>query len=186
LRASVLAVLLGLLWASSAGAAGYPAVAGDVYSVAGQGTGGSGGPAVSASVIPGGLAFDSGGDLYLEETWSNRIEEIAATTHSQWGISMTAGRIYTVVGSSSGAWGNSGDGGSARSALLDDPEGITVDASGNLYIADTDSARIREVAASPHTQWGISMTAGNIYRIAGTTYGTFSGGGGPATAAVLA
>ncbi len=68
-----------------------------------------------------------------------------------------------------------GDGGVATEALLNHPSGVAADASGNLYIADRDNARVRRVAAdgtittvAPSAGWiapsGISLdAAGNIY-----------------------
>jgi len=57
--------------------------------------------------------------------------------------------------------GFSGDGGKATSAALNNPRGVALDASGNLYIADTDNSRIRKVSPA-----GIITTvagAGNTY-----------------------
>ncbi len=72
-----------------------------------------------------------------------------------------------------GAPRNLGDNGPATSALLWSPRGVSVDAAGNLYIADTGDARIRKV-----TPGGIITT------IAGTVPG-YSGDNGPATQAEL-
>jgi hypothetical protein len=63
---------------------------------------------------------------------------------------MTAGDIYTVAGSSSGASGHSGNGGAATSALLSFPSGVGTDVSGNLYIADYGNNRVQEVPAAKH------------------------------------
>ncbi len=46
------------------------------------------------------------------------------------------------------------------------PRGEAVDAMGNLVIADTSASRIRVVAASTGTFYGVSMTAGDIYTVA--------------------
>ena len=59
---------------------------------------------------------------------------------------MTSGDIYTVAGD--GTAGYTGDGGPATSATLDGPQGVTVDAAGNLVIADTGNSVIRVVAAA--------------------------------------
>src|SRR6185369_16573522 len=72
-----------------------------------------------------------------------------------------------------GAFG--GDGGAATAAELNLPFGIAIDASGNLYIVDTNNSRIRQVAAAT----GIITTA------AGNGFPGFSGDGGPATRAQL-
>ena len=168
--------------------------ANDIYTVAGSSSGtsghtGDGGAATSATLYgPAGVATDAAGDLYFAEYNNNRVQEVAAVTGTQWGQSMTAGDIYTVAGSSSGTWGQSGDGGVATSALLGGPDGITMDSSGNLYIGDFSNNRIQEVAAATGTQWGQSMTAGDIYTVAGSASGTAgsSGDGAAATSALLA
>jgi len=172
---------------------GQSMTANDIYTVAGSSTGssghsGDGGAATSATLYgPGGVAIDGAGDLYWAEYNNNRVQEVAAATGTQWGQSMTAGDIYTVAGSSSGSSGHSGDGGAATSALFSGPDGITVDSSGDLYIADRSNNRLQEVAATTGTQWGQSMTAGDIYTVTGSSTGTSgsSGDGGAASSALF-
>ncbi len=53
------------------------------------------------------------------------------------------GRIYALAGT--GRWGFSGDGFPASEAEFDGPEGLTIDSKGNLFIADTENQRIREI-----------------------------------------
>jgi hypothetical protein len=60
---------------------------------------------------------------------------------------------------------------------------VAVDLAGNLVIADFGNERVRVVAVSTGTFYGASMTAGDIYTIAGTGPRGFSGDGGPATSA---
>jgi RHS repeat-associated protein len=116
---------------------------------------------------PSGVAVDGSGNVYIADNSNETVDEIAAYTHSQWGIAMTAGDKYTIAGT--GTAGSTGDGGAATSALLNTPAGVAVDSSGNLFIADAANERIQEVAAASGTQWGVSMTAGDIYTVAGTT-----------------
>ena len=71
--------------------------------------------------------------------------------------------------------GYSGDGGPATSAQLANPLAVAVDASGNLFIADTNNYRVRRVS-----------TNGIITTVAGHGTNGFSGDGGPATGAQLA
>jgi trimeric autotransporter adhesin len=73
------------------------------------------------------------------------------------------------------SYGSSGDGGLATSVMLYYPCGVTLDASGNIYIADTDNYRIRMVTKS----------TGIISTVAGTGSYGYSGDGGLATSALL-
>lgn len=109
---------------------------------------------------PGGLVFDTAGNLYIADTDDNIIREVNLD-----------GIITTVAGD--GDQGYGGDGGAATSALLDSPAGVAVDLNGNIYIADTHNNRIREVSG------------GVITTIAGSGTAGFSGDGNAATAATL-
>ncbi len=109
---------------------------------------------------------------------------MAAATGTFYGQAMTAGDIYTVAGDGINEY--SGDGGPATSAGLNAPDGVAVDAAGNLVIADTSDSRIRVVAGSTGTFYGQAMTAGDIYTVAGDGTAGFSGDGGPATSAKIA
>jgi hypothetical protein len=83
------------------------------------------------------------------------------------------GTITTIAGA--GTVGFSGDGGPATAAELSGPSGISVDGSGNVYIADYNNNRIRKITAA----------TGVISTIAGTGVAGFSGDNGLATAAQL-
>jgi RHS repeat-associated protein len=169
---------------------GISMTAGHAYVVAGSPTGasgksGNGGPATSALLnVPWGLALDGSGDLFINDQSNNRIQEVPAVTGTQFGISMTANHIYTVAGSATGTAGSSGDGGAATSALLNTPDKVRTDRAGNLYITDSQNFRVQEVPAATGTQRGQSMTAGDMYTIAGQA-GTnqYSGDGGTAASA---
>jgi RHS repeat-associated protein len=166
---------------------GISMTANDIYDVAGGstcGSSGDGGVATAAKLSladPSGLAFDSAGDLFI--TSNSSIQEVPANSSTQWGIAMTANDIYDVAGSSSGSYGFSGDGGVATSALLKNPDAVVLDSFGNLYIADGYNGRLREVAKSTGTQWGMPMTADDIYTVAGGGTGSLPG---PATSIGLA
>ncbi len=136
---------------------------GTITTVAGNGTYGSsgdGGPATSAQLaaVPD-IAADAAGNLYLADY--NRIRKVGLN-----------GAIATVAGN--GVYGYSGDGGPATGAQLGQPEGVAVDAAGNLYIADSNNSRIRKVALN-----------GTIATVAGNGTPGDSGDGGQARSAQI-
>jgi len=136
---------------------------------------GDGGPALSASLNDArGAVLDTAGNLYFVDAQDNRVREVD-----------TSGTITTVAGNGPdgnapvgcNAAGNlSGDGGPAVDATLDCPLGLDIDASGNLYVADTDNNVIRKIDTG---------TPRIITTIAGTGAAGHSGDGGLATSATL-
>jgi uncharacterized protein (TIGR03437 family) len=107
------------------------------------------------------VAVDAAGMLYVADTGSHRILKIDPD-----------GNATTVAGT--GVPGFDGDGGPATAASLFAPEGVAVDAAGQLYVADTGNHRVRVI--SPR---GIIRTA------AGTGIAGAAGTGGPAAGAQL-
>src|SRR5579875_1727401 len=148
--------------------------AGHIYTL----TGDTGAPA------PVSVAVDGTAGVALTEAADNRVGFVAARSGTWFGQRMTAGHLYRIAGT--GERGFSGDGGLATDAVLHSPWGATVDAHGNLIIADTKNERIRVIAATTGTFYGQPMTTGHIYTIAGTGEHGFGGDGGPAAAAGLA
>ena len=143
------------------------ATTGSIQTVAGNGTygfGGDDGPATGAALAgPSGMFVDTSGNIFIADEGNQRIREVIAAT----------GTIQTIAGT--GNYGFSGDGGLATSASFRNLSGLSLDASGNIFIADRDNNRIREVLA----------TTGIIQTVAGTGNYGFSGDGGPATSAAL-
>jgi len=166
--------------------AGVTIAAGNIQTVAGNGTagyGGDGGAATGAELnAPYGLFVDAQGNIFIADTDNSIVREVSAS-----------GLISTIAGTP-GTTGFSGDGSAATGATLDLPQGVFVDASGNIYIADTYNSVIRAVNPSSQavTIVNISIAAGAIQTIAGTYYSgglgvacQSSGDNGPATSAFL-
>lgn len=127
---------------------------GTISTVAGTGS-------FSVLHVPFGVAVDAAGNLYIADNANNRIRKRA-----------TDGTITTVAGT--GTAGFSGDGGPATSAQVNSPYDVAVDSSGDLYIADRNNSRIRQVSA-----------LGTISTIAGRGGSGYMGDGGAANSADL-
>jgi len=116
---------------------------------------------------PSGLAVDAIGNLYIADKFNERIRKVDYHT----------GRMTTVAGNGlHGGWLGAafGNGGPATAAALTYPVSVTLDCSGNMYIADNGSQTVRKID-----------TAGIITRFAGTHAGGYNGDGIAATAARL-
>ena len=145
---------------------------------------GNSGPALASGLYqPSGIATDTMGDLFIADEVNNRVQEMAASSHTQFGISMTAGDVYTVAGGGPGNVG-SGFGGPATGTSIGADFGVALDSAGDLYVTNL-SEEVLEAPATSGTHWGISMTADDIYDIAGSYVAGYSGDGGPATSAHL-
>jgi hypothetical protein len=145
----------------------------------------AGGPCSNsrANPAPSALAVDPGGDLFIAFGSAARVEELPAASTTAFGMAVTTGRITTVAGNGHPGFG--GDGGPTRQSTLDDPTGVAVDAAGDLLIADTGNCRLRLVAASTGTRFGVPVVRGHIYTVAGNGICGSSGDGGPALEAEL-
>jgi sugar lactone lactonase YvrE len=137
-----------------------------IETIAGDGTAGfagDGGPATSGAELNAPIAVyvDGAGNILIGDADNNRIREVVAAT----------GDIQTIAGNGTTSFG--GDGGPATSAELDGPDGIFVDPSGNIFVADTGNNRVREVVAATE----------DIQTVAGNGTAGFGGDGGPATSA---
>lgn len=141
--------------------------AGVISTVAGTGIAGYNGDNIPATAArlnnPIGIVVDRSGNLYIADAGNARIRMVSAAT----------GLISTVAGT--GTTGYNGDGIAADFAELSRPAGVAVDSSGNIYIADTGNARVREVAAD----------TGAIATLAGSGVAGYSGDGGRADVARL-
>ena len=107
---------------------------GTINTVLGGGSGGDGnGPLAAQFANPYSIALGSAGDYFVADTNNNRIRLISGNT------------ITTVVGT--GEANFSGDSGPAEAATLNAPQGVALDASGDIFIADSLNRVIREVSS---------------------------------------
>jgi sugar lactone lactonase YvrE len=97
---------------------------------------------------PSSVAVDSTGNLYVADTNNFTIRKITP-----------AGAVSTVAGLAGISGISDGAGNAAR---FSSPEGVTVDGSGNLYVADTDNHTIRKItpAGAVTTLAGLAGTSG--------------------------
>ena len=109
--------------------------AGAVTTFAGAGGGGSAdGPAATAMFsLPLALAFDGGGNLYVADTWNYLIRKITP-----------GGTVSTLASTGGGGYVDA----TGDAARFMDPQGAAVDASGNVYVADSGNHRIRKITPS--------------------------------------
>jgi len=138
---------------------------GKIITVAGVGQYGYNGEGIKATTtamgFPRGLVVNTAGEFWYSDPGNNRVRMVNSS-----------GDVNTVAGN--GTAGYKGDGGAATSAEINQPSGLALDASGNLYFSDTGNNVVRMVNSS-----------GNIHTIAGNGTAGFSGDGGPATSASL-
>ena len=113
--------------------------------------------ATNANVIgPPGVVVDASGNIYFTDSTNHRVRKVNAAN----------GNITTVAGTGTSGYTASHDGGRATSATLNSPNGLALDAAGNLYIAEYSNYRVRKV-----------NTAGTITTVAGTGTSAYSGDG---------
>lgn len=116
---------------------------------------GDGGSATAAELYqPYGIAVDKNNSVYITDYAEHVVRKV------------TSGTINTIAGIG-GLAGYSGDGGPATSALLNGPQAVAVDPAGNVFIADTNNCRVREISAA----------TGIINTVAGTGNCSFTGDG---------
>jgi hypothetical protein len=173
-----------------------------VAGTGGVGYAGDGGPATNAVLNgPEGVTVDAAGNLYIADTGNNVIrmvnaagiistvarnfQDIQSLSVDAAGNLYFADRLNNVVRlvsptgvvsivAGNGTAGYSGDGGQATAAEFNQPDSVTVDAGGNLYIADRYNNVIREVSPT-----------GIVSTVAGNGSAGYAGDGGAATAAKL-
>ncbi|MFZ0286559.1 MAG: choice-of-anchor D domain-containing protein, partial [Terriglobales bacterium] len=147
---------------------------------------GDGNPAGQATVTtPFDVAFDNSGNLYIADSGDNiiRVVNNQSVAIKIAGVTIEPGVIFTVAGNGVAcSAAPCGDAHSATSAELNSPEGVFVDSTGNIFIADTGDNAIREV----NSAGTITTVAGAANPNVACALGTDAcGDGGPATSAQL-
>jgi NHL repeat len=162
-----------------------PRSTGIIKTVAGGGSIGDNGPATGATLAePADVAWDAAGvNYYIADSANNQIREVAAN-----------GTITTVAGSGAPSEPGPLDDGPATQATLNDPQGVAVDANGNIYIADSANSVVRLVnmqSSAITVDKTVTILPGDIATVAGS--GTscenptnLCGDGGPAIDANIA
>jgi hypothetical protein len=126
------------------------AVTGYIATVAGDGTLGFAGDGSKANAPgvelnqPWGVTVDVAGDLYIADTFNQRIRRVDAAT----GIITTAAGNGSTSGQGDGKGTYSGDGGAANAAGLSLPYAVAFDVYGDMFIPDSANNRIRTVKAT--------------------------------------
>jgi sugar lactone lactonase YvrE len=144
-------------------------IAGTTVGGVSLGFSGDAGPATSALLnLTSGLAFDPAGNLYLGDSGNNRLRfvNLSDSTVAVHGQAVAPGAIVTIAGTRT--QGSAGDGGPASLAQLFGIQGVVVDASGSVYLADTNNNRVRRIDGA----------TGVITTVAGSGMPGFTGDGG--------
>jgi len=186
---------------------------GKISTVAGTGSfgySGDGGSANKAALgLPLSLAIDPAGNIFIGDTGNNNIREITPDGNIHTRISnvnavslavdasdnlyfvdgvspfvykiLNTGSVLVIAGNGETSYG--GDGGQATLARLDHPNGVAVDASGNVFFSDTDNEIIRELTAVPFTVGAAVNAASNVQQAIapGEIVTLFGQGIGPST-----
>ena len=164
---------------------------GEVQTVAGAGVPGYAGdgapPTFALMRSPASVDLDADGNIYISE-WDNHVIRVVNAQPDPLDVAGTVvdpGTIRTIVGD--GVSGFSGDGGPAAAARLNTPLGLTLDSSGNIFVADTGNFRVRaiNVGSSIVSLLGVSVPPAAIRTVAGAGFpGSFGDGGSALSARI--
>ncbi|MEO8660368.1 MAG: choice-of-anchor D domain-containing protein [Bryobacteraceae bacterium] len=132
---------------------------GIINTVVGNGTCGftGDGPATQEGLYrPQGLIVDANGNLFITDTYNHRVRWVDVS-----------GNMVTIAGN--GSAGYTGDGAQAFLAELYYPSGVTLDATGNLMVADQSNLRVRRISAFSALNSSVSSLAFGLVPLGGTS-----------------
>jgi phosphotransferase system HPr-like phosphotransfer protein len=138
-------------------------------------TGGKGGEMSS----PAGVATDAAGNVYVADAGNNRIQKFdsSGTWISAWGKNVNGGSVYGVcMTAPSCSMGTAG----GFAGEMDSPEAIAADASGHVYVADTNNYRVQKFDSSGAWErtWGKGVNGGSVFGICTSATTCIAGGSG--------
>ncbi|HEX3475569.1 MAG TPA: hypothetical protein VHT91_11135, partial [Kofleriaceae bacterium] len=103
--------------------------------------------------LPGGVAVDGAGNVYVADSINNTVRKVTA-----------AGVVTTLAGAAGTAGSADGKGAAAR---FNQPAGVAVDRAGNIYVADQGNATVRKATAD-----GVVTTLAGAAGVPGSVDGT--------------
>ncbi|MDQ6418454.1 S-layer homology domain-containing protein [Paenibacillus sp. LHD-117] len=106
---------------------------------------------------PGGVAVDSSGNVYVADSYNNRIQKLTVSP----------------IPGIPDAWSSLGSGTGSGLGQFNNPSAVAVDGSGNVYVADMNNHRIqKQTVTGEWSDWG--KKGGNDLPISGNGLGEFS------------
>jgi hypothetical protein len=160
----------------------------DIYTIAGNTNiayTGDGGPgqAAALSLLPfAGVAVDPSGNVVIADGGNSVVRMVAASSGVFHQRAMTAGDIYTIAGDGNPGYKNNKK---STKGEMDTPQGVVVDALGNILVSDAVNNDIRLLPARSGKYLGIRVKANGLYNIAGNGNTGYTGDGGPPKTAAL-
>jgi hypothetical protein len=159
---------------------GQTMIAGDIYTLIGGGTvnpsvAGGVGPQDASLAAPVGIAVDANGNVVMSDADEGSVDVLAEATGTFWGHPMISGLVYRIGGTNRGGPVAPCTGGEARKATADvlgAPAGLDIDPAGNVVVALSGAHCVAVISNAGGQYYGLAMSAGRLYPIAGGGDGT--------------